>query len=203
MKPKEITRKNPLILASDSQRRKMLLSQLGIPFRQISSNALEDQQTGDPLKDACLIARVKVAAVQEMKPSSWILGADTIVVLEEKIMGKPSHYEDARAMLRSLSGRTHRVITGFCIAAPGGQEMHLQAVTTEVRFKGLETEEIDSYVATGEPFGKAGAYAIQGIGAFMVEGIAGSYTNVVGLPLCELVKAFLASGALSRYPLST
>ena len=105
-------------------------------------------------------------------------------------------------MLRDLSGKRHRVITGFCILEPDGNKTHREAVSTRVRVKKLSALEIEAYIATGEPFGKAGAYAIQGIGAFMVEGIKGSYTNVVGLPVCEVVRALVVCGALQGFPIS-
>jgi septum formation protein len=130
------------------------------------------------------------------------LGADTVVVLNKTILGKPRDHEEARSMLLCLNGKEHKVITGFCLLDPLGRLAHLDAVETLVRFKHLAKEEIEAYIATGEPLGKAGSYAIQGIGAFMVEGITGSYTNVVGLPICALVKALLAKGALKTFPLS-
>ena len=104
-------------------------------------------------------------------------------------------------MLSLLSGETHKVHTGYCILNPYGELAHSETVTSLVRMKPLSAEEIDAYIMTGEPFDKAGSYAIQGIGAFMVESISGSYTNVVGLPLCALVKALLSIGALRSFPL--
>ena len=103
-------------------------------------------------------------------------------------------------MLGLLSGKEHSVITGFCILDPSGSTAHSEEIITRVKMKRLTDEEIDGYTATGEPFGKAGSYAIQGIGAFMVESISGPYTNVVGLPLCALVKALIACGALKKFP---
>jgi septum formation protein len=103
-------------------------------------------------------------------------------------------------MLRQLSGREHRVITGFSLVAPDSKKSRSEAVVTRVTFKALTKKEILGYIATGEPFGKAGSYGIQGIGAFLVKGISGSYTNVVGLPLCALVNALLAAGAIREFP---
>ena len=131
---------------------------------------------------------------------SWILGADTIVVIGERVLGKPENHGDAREMLSLLSGREHRVITGFGVLDPSGKPVHAESVSTQVRFKPLSEEEVSGYIKTGEPFGKAGAYAIQGVGSFMVESICGSYTNVVGLPVCELIKALLKYGALRCFP---
>ena len=104
-------------------------------------------------------------------------------------------------MLRLLSGREHRVITGFCLLDPSGGAVHSEAVSTRVSIKTLSDQEIDAYVLSEEPFGKAGSYAIQGVGSFMVKGITGSYTNVVGLPLYALIKALIRVGALKSYPL--
>jgi septum formation protein len=105
-------------------------------------------------------------------------------------------------MLLRLSGREHRVLTGFCLVDPSGQTAHSEAVVTRVKMKKLTEEEVRRYVASGEPYGKAGSYAIQGLGAFMVKSISGSYTNVVGLPVCALVKALLVTGALKVFPLN-
>lgn len=192
---------NPLILASDSPRRKSLLEQVGIPFRQRPSYAEERPAGGDPSREACAIAEVKASAVAPLEPGRWILGADTVVVMGGEIFGKPSDEEEARLILTRLSGRAHHVITGICIISPDGLKAHEESVITEVRFRSLTRQEVEDYILTSEPFGKAGAYAIQGIGAFMVEGISGSYTNVVGLPLCALVKALLKVRAIDKFPL--
>jgi septum formation protein len=105
-------------------------------------------------------------------------------------------------MLLLLSGQEHRVVTGFCILDPSAEVAHTEAVTTRVRFKGLSEHEIENYIRTCEPFGKAGSYAIQGVGSFMVEAINGSYTNVVGLPLCAVIKALVSVRALECFPLA-
>jgi len=196
-----ISSENPLILASDSPRRRDILTHLRIPFRQVSSNSEEKKATGDPLKDVCLIAERKALAVRVSEPASWIMAADTVVVLGDEVMGKPSDALEAFAMLTNLSGKSHRVITGLCILSPIGTRALCDSVVTEVRFRDIAESEINAYIATGEPFGKAGAYAIQGIGAFMVEGITGSYTNVVGLPACVLVKALIEAGAIAQFPI--
>ncbi len=150
--------------------------------------------------NARLLAEAKARAVIEKCEGRWILGADTIVVLDRTVLGKPVNEDEAFSMLRRLSGREHRVITGFCLAAPESKKFYSEALVTRVAFKVLTKREILGYVATGEPFGKAGSYGIQGIGAFLVKGIAGSYTNVVGLPLCALVNALLATGAIKEFP---
>jgi septum formation protein len=149
-----------------------------------------------------MLAEKKARALLGMSRGNWVLGADTMVVLDPFVLGKPENEEEARAMLLRLSGREHEVVTGFCLLDPAGQRAHSEAVVTRVTMKALSEEEIRGYVASGEPFGKAGSYAIQGLGSFMVERISGSYTNVVGLPLCALVKALLAAGALRRFPLA-
>lgn len=197
---KKIGKKNPLILASASPRRKRLLEQAQLPFTVVVSQ-IREETLGEPV-DACLrLAREKAGDVFSRTGSSWILGADTIVVIGDKVLGKPVDEEDALCMLSLLGGRTHHVISGFCILDPLGAEAHLEAVSTTVTVKELGENEMEAYVETGEPFGKAGGYAIQGIGSFMVESISGSYTNVVGLPLCAVIKGLLKVGGLESFPL--
>ncbi|UCB50167.1 MAG: septum formation protein Maf [Deltaproteobacteria bacterium] len=197
-----ISKRNPLVLASNSSRRRRLLQQIGLPFLALPSHVEENQVLGEPPVKAALIAEKKAKAVYAKSQNRWILGADTMVVIGASILGKPSNREDVHFMLSCLSGKTHEVITGFCLLDPSGEVAHSEDITTLVKMKPLSEEEIDAYVATGEPFGKAGSYAIQGVGAFMVESISGSYTNVVGLPVCALVKSLLAVGALRNFPLS-
>lgn len=202
MKMQPVNSAYPLVLASSSPRRKRLLKQVGIPFRVLNAGIEEDgMDEGRPDAAARLLAEKKARAVQNKAKSHWILGADTMVVLENSILGKPGDPEEARAMLSTLGGKEHRVITGFCLLDPLFRVSHLESVSTLVRFKLLSPMEIDAYINTGEPFGKAGSYAIQGIGAFLVESISGSYTNVVGLPVCALIKAMVAVGALKGFPL--
>jgi len=167
----------------------------------MTSRVREDLLSRDPLTNARLLAEAKASVVIGKSQDSWVLGADTIVVLGRTVLGKPSDEDEAFSMLRQLSGREHRVITGFCLVAPGSKKPYSEAVVTRVTFKTLTKREILGYIATGEPFGKAGSYGIQGIGAFLVKGITGSYSNVVGLPLCALVKALLATGALKEFPI--
>lgn len=129
---------------------------------------------------------------------AFVVAADTIVAVGADALGKPADAAEARAMLERLSGRVHEVHTGFVVlalpAGEGAPRRVERVVTTRVRVKPLEPREIEGYVATGEPFGKAGAYAIQGMGAFMVEGVEGSVTNVIGLPLAEVLAALAALG---------
>jgi septum formation protein len=197
-----ISRDYPLILASSSPRRKRLLRQIALPFRSLTSHIDEDLLAAKTPLRAHALAERKAAAVHRRSGERWILGADTQVVLGRRVLGKPSDPDEARSTLALLSGKEHRVITGFCLLDPSGHPAHAEDVVTLVRMKRLTEEEINAYVATGEPFGKAGSYAIQGTGAFLVEGISGSYTNVVGLPLCAVIKAMLAARALRSFPLS-
>ncbi len=196
-----ITEEYPLILASASPRRKSLLTQSGLPFRSVKSHINEDDVHGDSAYLSLVLAKKKASDVKSGCQNMWILGADTIVVTNNEILGKPQDSEQATRMLNVLSGREHKVITGFCILDPSGEVSHSEAVETLVRIKTLGSREIAGYVKTGEPYGKAGSYAIQGIGSFMIEGIAGSYTNVVGLPLCALIKALVSRGAIHGFPL--
>ena len=176
------------------------MQQIGLPFRSLPSHVEEDQVLGEPSARAVLLAEEKGKAVYPKSKGSWILGADTMVVIGERILGKPIDDEDARFMLSLLSGKKHEVITGFCLLNPSGEMAHSEAITTLVKMKRLDEKEITADVDTGEPIGTAGSYAIQGLSDFMVESISGSYTNVVGLPVCALVKSLLALGALKDFP---
>ena len=199
---KTISTDYPLILASSSPRRKRLLEQIRLPFRLLHSDFDENRVPDKSFINALLFAEKKAKAVHEKSNNNWILGADTMVVIGEKILGKPIDNNDAQSMLLLLSGKEHQVITGFCILDPWGEIAHSEEITTLVKMKRLTDKEIRAYIATGEPFGKAGSYAIQGMGSFMVEAISGSYTNVVGLPVCALIKSLLATGALKEFPTS-
>lgn len=201
MNPRAIQPDYPLLLASSSPRRKRLLAQVGIPFRARASGISEALADSAPEEAVRVIAYRKAEKVRLRNPDRWILGADTIVLVEGEVLGKPASEDDSRSALRRLSGRLHQVITGFCVLAPSGEKVHSESVTTDVRVAPLSRGEIEAYIATGEPFGKAGSYAVQGIGAFLVEGVSGSYTNVVGLPLFEVIRALRRVGALRRFPL--
>ena len=196
-----INKENPLILASASPRRKRLLDQIGLPFHSLPSHVSEEELVDKPSAIARSLAEKKAKTVVSKIPNKWILGADTIVVLGDYILGKPKNDEDARDMLDLLSGKEHEVVTGFCIIDPSGETAHSESVSTAVKVKPLRPDEIKAYIASKEPFGKAGSYAIQGIGSFMIEAISGSYTNVVGLPVCALVKSLLSLGAINNFPL--
>jgi septum formation protein len=175
----------PLILASASPRRRELLAQAGFTFEVISADVPELRKPGeDPIRFVTRLAREKAEAViagQAITPDSIVLGADTIVLVDDEVLGKPQDEADAARMLRLLSGQTHQVITGVCLAK--GRERQRAAEVTFVRFATLSDPEIDDYVATGEPLDKAGAYAIQGRASRWVPRIHACYFNVVGLPL--------------------
>ncbi|MBW1987916.1 MAG: septum formation protein Maf [Deltaproteobacteria bacterium] len=189
----------PLILASGSPRRKRLLEQAGITFSVLAPKASEETGPGmDPEQAAMELAARKAAAVAVDHPESWVLGADTMVVLGKDILGKPLDEDDAKRMITLLSGRTHRVITGYCLQCLARGRTITEAVTTRVTFRKLFPGEIEWYVSTGKAMDKAGAYGIQGPGAFMVKRLEGSYTNVVGLPLGEVVERLIAEGVLAR-----
>jgi septum formation protein len=191
----------PLILASSSPRRKRLLRQVSIPFRALPSRIVEEGTVEEPEALVRSLAERKAMAASRKRADQWVLGADTVVVLGEEVLGKPESRTHAASMLARLSGKEHRVITGFSILAPGGVPAHSEEVVTFVRVKKLERREIEAYIETGEPFGKAGSYAIQGTGTFLVESITGSYTNVVGLPVSDVIAALLKTGALKGFPL--
>jgi len=182
----------PVILASGSPRRRFFLEQLGIEFT-IRVAAVDEtaQDDEEPEGFVLRLAGEKAAEIATESPASWVLAADTVVVLDHHILGKPSDAAEALSMLQRLAGRWHEVWTGFCMCRHDPQAMIKHAVRTEVCFAALSDEVLKAYVATGEPLDKAGAYGIQGHGAFLVEQIRGSYSNVVGLPLAEVVAEML------------
>jgi septum formation protein len=188
---------DPLILASGSPRRVGLLGELGVPFQTVVSDAPE---TIDPRlrpeAQAVTLAERKARSVARQLQRSIVLGADTIVVLDDEVLGKPVDEADAGRILRRLSGQKHRVVTGIAVVDARTGSLRSSAVVSIVRFRTLSDEEIDRYVATGEPRGKAGAYAIQGLGAGLVSTLEGCFTNVVGLPLCETARVLNAAGVV-------
>lgn len=173
-----------IVLASTSPRRAELLKQIGVEFELASGNVQERPHPDEaPADYITRLARAKVIAVARERESGLIIGADTVVVLDGKLLGKPQDEADAERMLRSLSGRWHAVMTGVAFYDVGtGQEV-ADFDKTLVRFARLSNQEIEWYVKTGEPMDKAGAYGIQGLGGLFVDEIAGNYYNVVGLPL--------------------
>jgi len=186
-----------LILASASPRRRELLQRAGVAFTVVPSNTLEAAQVGEtPDAYTLRVAAEKALDVARRHPGTWVLGADTIVEIDGEVLGKPRDETEGKRMLHRLSGRTHRVITAFVLVDGGGQVRASQVVISTVTFKPLSEAQIQEYLATGEPFDKAGAYAVQGLGASLIERVAGSYTNVVGLPLDEVVAVLRAAGLL-------
>ena len=177
--------KKKLILASQSPRRLELLKQITSEFKVVPSLVEEKLDYGlRPEENARLLARAKAENIAKNYPECWVIGADTLVTLHQEILGKPEDAADAQRMLRRLSGKEHRVATGICVVS---QKKTLdKAITSKVRFKSLTDEEITNYVQTGEPIDKAGSYAIQGIGSFMIQEFSGSKTNIIGLPIDEL-----------------
>ena len=176
----------PLVLASASPRRRELLALLGLPYEIAPADV--DESLHDhlpPAERARRLAEEKACAVSRRRPEALVIGADTLVALDPHVLGKPRDEEEARSMLALLSGCAHEVLTGLALAVRG-EPVCGDVVATEVRFRSLSHAEIDAYVATGEPMDKAGAYAIQGRGAILIEGIRGDYPNVVGLPLTRL-----------------
>lgn len=176
-----------IILASQSPRRRALLEQMGIDHFDIlpakGEEQMREQAAPDVLVEHLALAKARETALQ-VEQSALIIAADTVVVLEGQVLGKPADEEEALAMLRSLAGRTHQVYTG--IALMQGGRTRVSHECTDVTFRALMEEELRGYLAVGESMDKAGAYGIQGRGALLVEGIRGDYFNVVGLPVCRL-----------------
>ncbi|MBI4620743.1 MAG: septum formation inhibitor Maf [Desulfobacterales bacterium] len=189
-----------LILASSSPRRKELLKQIGLRFAVVPSGVEEKIKDGEcPVDHVLRLAEEKALDVAKDLKDSWVIAADTIVLVNGEILGKPAGKQDAYQMLLKLSGKEHRVITGFCILNTGNGETIKESVETTVTFKELTEEEIRGYIKTEEPFDKAGGYAIQGKGSFMIREIKGSYTNVIGLPICEVVEALERVGRVRLF----
>ena len=186
-----------LILASASPRRKELLERLGLEFRTVPAEVDERpiaEGIRDPERLVTALAEAKAKAVARAHPGALVIGADTVVVLDGEILGKPSDESEARRMLSRLSGRTHHVYTGVAVVDGASGRFHVCAEVTAVTFGRLTEELIDRYVRTGEPLDKAGAYGIQGLGATLVERVEGCYFNVVGLPLFRLARLLEAFG---------
>ena len=182
-----VTERSQVVLASASPRRRWLLAKLGVPFTVQAVDLDERPHGGEaPAPFAERMAREKATAATARAVGSWVLAADTVVALDARALGKPRDAADAIAMLLALAGRIHTVYTAVALARPDGALAEALLVDTEVTFRPLVAREVEAYVASGEPFGKAGAYAIQGEGAHLVDRVHGSYTNVIGLPLAEV-----------------
>jgi septum formation protein len=214
-----------IILASQSPRRKDLLERMGFSVKVVPAQIDESQMEGELVENFVKrVAREKVlgvvgrlqttlyptdAAGQPLPTAAggrrhietrWVIGADTVVVQNNKVMGKPADTAEAVETLARLSGKRHRVLTGFCIHDLKKNKEGVQAVSTEVLFKELSSAEIDKYISVGESMDKAGSYAIQGVGAYMVDSIVGSYTNVIGLPMCQVIEMMEEMGATDLLP---
>jgi septum formation protein len=190
-----------LVLASASPRRRELLQNAGIPFIVQASKVPEVPREGEsPRAFAQRLAREKALAVFRQRPQDFVLGADTIVIVHSQILGKPRDAVDATRMLRLLSGRTHQVITGVCLIGPESKGRtsfeETRSEVTQVTMSDLTDEDIRSYVASGEPLDKAGAYAIQGRASRWISRIEGDYFNVVGLPVSLVYRMLQKNGAL-------
>lgn len=186
-----------LILASKSPRRYELLKQLGLDFDIVPSGVKEDVLDGEsPDQHVIRLAEAKAGEVGNQYPNCWVIAADTIVYIRGSILGQPKNREEALEMLQRLSGQEHCVWTGFSVHHLAKRIRDHGAAQTAVKFKTLSPVEMEWYIRTGEPFDKAGGYAIQGIGSFMVESIRGSYTNVIGLPMSELIQMLIRLGVL-------
>ena len=175
-----------IVLASQSPRRRQLLGQMGLEFTTQSPEIDEAAFQGRDARDLVqILSREKARWIAgQVDPETLVIGADTVVVRDGEILGKPKGEEEARAMLASLAGRTHQVCTGGTVCR--GDKVLTQVEETQVTFRPLTDQEIRQYVSTGEPMDKAGSYGIQGYGCLLVEGIRGDYFNVVGLPVCRL-----------------
>ena len=183
-----------VILASASPRRRQLLAGAGIPFEAIESRVPEQHTPGEPPRDYALrMARDKARAVSSRFPDAIVVGADTIVVCDAHILEKPADITDARRMLTMLSSRTHTVVTAFALAR-GGNILESSPVESQVTFRKLTDDEIGAYIATDEPFDKAGAYGIQGSGGGFISHVEGSRDNVMGLPTERVVAALARHG---------
>lgn len=192
-------RSEGLILASASPRRRELLATIGLECAVAPAEIDETVLPGEePVPHVLRLSAAKAEAIGILSDPAgrWVVGSDTVVVCDGIILGKPTDSADAVRMLQMLSGRTHEVVTGYALHDRLTGRTDTGSITTEVRFRPLTTQEIERYVATGEPLDKAGAYGIQGIGAVLVESINGSYPAVVGLPITALTKLLIERGAI-------
>jgi septum formation protein len=195
----------PIILASSSPRRIRMFEELKIPFEVIPARIDEKMNNGEqPEEFAKRAAEEKGRAVagrlQNEGRAPWIVAADTIVVLDAEVLFKPIDGEDACSMLKKLAGRTHKVITGWTVGRADARWI-IEHTETKVTFHSLTDEQMQSYVASGDGMDKAGAYAIQGLGSFLVDRVDGNYFNVVGLPISYVIRTLVEIGALPAFPM--
>lgn len=188
-----------IILASGSPRRKELLSTLEIPFEVITSGVSEEvNPTLDPVEMVKVLAKMKATAIAKKVQEGLVIGSDTTIAFEGSTLGKPASQENAKRMLEMLRNKKHQVISGIAIIDSSNMQIEAGTVTTSIRMRNYSDQEVNDYIATGEPMDKAGSYAIQGKGSSLVAEIDGCYNNVVGFPLCELVKLLEKFGVLAN-----
>ncbi|MEA3470778.1 MAG: Maf family protein [Thermodesulfobacteriota bacterium] len=186
------------ILASASPRRRELLKSMGFDFTVIPSGVDEKFLGGESVKEHVLrLSREKAQVIAGKNPEAWVLGADTVVIIDSEVLGKPGSKKEAREMLVRLSGKKHRVLTGFSVVRNDMDVVKSGLTESSVFFKEVSDDELEWYIDTKEPYDKAGGYAVQGMAASFVKEIRGSHTNVIGLPLCEVVAALKEVGAIS------
>ena len=186
-----------LILASVSPRRIELLKLVGLDFEVMPSGIDEAFRRGEtPREHVLRLSEEKAHAVARSHPDAWVLGADTVVIIADEVLGKPGSVAEAKEMLEKLSGQEHEVFTGFSIARQKTGILIREVVESKVLFREIAGDEMDWYTGSEEPYDKAGAYAVQGMGAFFIREIRGSYTNVMGLPLCEVLDALKRVSAI-------
>lgn len=187
-----------LILASASPRRQELLQSVGLNFKTIPPQVNENYLAGEsPRQHVKRLSIDKASIIAKRYPESWIIGADTIVVIDGLILGKPKNKKQAADMLRRLSGREHKVFTGFTIANAAAEIYQTRVIQSTVKFRKISPKEIKWYISCSEPYDKAGGYAVQGKGAYFIQSISGSYTNVIGLPLCEVMEVLIKFKAIN------
>jgi septum formation protein len=200
-----LTQPHALVLGSGSPRRRELLEQLGVRFSLLPSHIDEPPPDGEAPEAytralAERKARASAALLTGEQRGAFVLGADTIVVIDERVLNKPEDDLEAQRMLLALQGRTHVVITAVCLCGPEAGFARTIAVSSRVTFRALDAAAAARYVASGEGRDKAGSYAVQGLGAGLVRAIDGSYSNVVGLPACETLDLLLDAGVLQAWP---
>jgi septum formation protein len=186
-----------LILASASPRRQELLRSAGLKVKTIPAHVSEVYINGEsPNQHVRRLSFDKASFIARKYPDAWVLGADTIVVIDKLVLGKPKTKAQAREMLGQLSGRTHKVYTGFTIARKAADIYRTKVIQSSVQFKTIGKEELKWYTECEEPYDKAGGYAAQGKGAYFIKSIRGSYTNIIGLPLCEVLEELSNLGVI-------
>ena len=193
----DLTLSGKFILASASPRRIELLTLMGLQFDIIPADVDETFFEGEnPREHVLRLSTEKAQSVSILHPDAWVMGADTIVAINGEVLGKPRTEEEAKEMLGKLSGQTHTVYTGFTLIKKSADIIISEAIDSSVRFRRIPEDEMSWYAALEEPYDKAGGYAVQGMGAFFIREIHGSHTNVMGLPLCEVVAVLKRVGAL-------